>query len=795
MTSTVRRIANPRSRMAMILYTLLLTSLCLLIFMQARASALSGVDFRASNIIDDSVFYNGTDLSLSQVQAFLNARVPVCDTNGTQPYGGTSRAVYGAARGYPPPFTCLKDYRQNVSARAPEEGLCNGISAGSKSAAEIIHEVGVSCGISQRSLIVLLQKEQSLVTDDWPWSLQYNRATGYACPDSGPNNSANCDQSFYGFFNQLYSAARQFKRYARSPQLFNHGVGRTSFVRYNPNASCGGTNVLIENSATAGLYNYTPYQPNQPALNNLYGTGDGCSAYGNRNFWRMFNDWFGPTIGSDFLRSPENATVYLIVDNAKHPIGDANLISAMYQLGTVRFTSQQYLDAKTTGKQLKRLIRHPNGTVYFYDAGIKLPFGSCAAIGHYGLSCGDEVNLTEIQLQKLATGPLMTSRYQTTTGKRFYMENGKKREVFDITALQNAALNGSFNVLSETGINYLAYGNPIIRNGVVIQERGTDRIYLYQQNTRQQIPRRLFDQTILLTKLPKASLDTASVSSLTGGTTLSSFVRNSAGTAHYMIDLVGKAPIGAPGTWAAVYQVLSDDVLALMPNSWQPMNNQLVKSPDNGTVYYVSEAKKRPIADWNDLLRLHPSPLAVNTVSQATIAELPTGVRLIGPARLVKTSDNGTVYVIDGLSKKHPITTFSVPIDVGIGTSVTTIPKDILDSYATTPANLLTRIRCGGKNYLASQGAISEVPANMQSHYGFAYTELDASTCANIPKTSTALNRFLRVANGTIYYVENGKKRPFASFTKYLEYGGTAANTVQVSDFAATQLPSGTIAN
>ena len=36
-----------------------------------------------------------------------------------------------------------------------------------------------------------------------------------------------------------------------------------------------------------------PYRPNAAALANLYGTGDACSAYGNRNFWRYFNDWFG----------------------------------------------------------------------------------------------------------------------------------------------------------------------------------------------------------------------------------------------------------------------------------------------------------------------------------------------------------------------------------------------------------------------------------------------------------------------------------------------------------------------
>lgn len=51
--------------------------------------------------------------------------------------------------------------------------------------------------------------------------------------------------------------------------------------------------MYLESFGTSALYNYTPYQPNQAALNNMYGSGDGCSAYGNRNFWRIFNDWFG----------------------------------------------------------------------------------------------------------------------------------------------------------------------------------------------------------------------------------------------------------------------------------------------------------------------------------------------------------------------------------------------------------------------------------------------------------------------------------------------------------------------
>ncbi len=258
--------------------------------MPAPAKALSGSDFSAGNIISNGIFFNGSDMDAATIQSFLNSKVPVCDTNGTQAYGGTTRAAYSTSKGYPPPYTCLKDYHENVPMKAAETGLCTGLGSGVKSAAQIIYEVGVSCGVNPKVLIVLLQKEQSLVTDDWPWPTQYRSATGYGCPDT-----AACDSEYYGFFNQVYNAARQFKRYGRDAQLFTYRAGVNNYIQYNPNSSCGGSSVYIQNQATASLYNYTPYQPNPPALNNLYGSGDACSAYGNRNFWRMYNDWFGST--------------------------------------------------------------------------------------------------------------------------------------------------------------------------------------------------------------------------------------------------------------------------------------------------------------------------------------------------------------------------------------------------------------------------------------------------------------------------------------------------------------------
>ena len=269
-----------------------------------QTSALNGSDFNPGRIIDDEIFFDSNAMSVNQIQNFLNARVPTCDTNGERMHrSGQTRAQWArqSSDRQNPPYTCLKEYRENVpSISNSASNLCTGnISSGNKTAAQIIRDVGRACGINPQVLIVMLQKEQSLISDDWPWQIQYDRAMGYACPDSGPNNSANCNSDFYGFFNQVYNAAQAFKRYEANPTRYNYRANRNNFIYYHRttnNGSCSGTNVFIENQATANLYIYTPYQPNRAALNNLYGTGDSCSEYGNRNFWRMFNDWFGPPI-------------------------------------------------------------------------------------------------------------------------------------------------------------------------------------------------------------------------------------------------------------------------------------------------------------------------------------------------------------------------------------------------------------------------------------------------------------------------------------------------------------------
>jgi hypothetical protein len=300
-----------------------------------QAAALSGSDWRAGNIIDDSNFYRAGGLSPGNIQNFLNQHLydpatdkyGICDTNGSQPYAGTTRGAYGASKGYPPPYTCLKDFTQSIPGTSAD-AYCDSIPGGNYSAASIIWLVSQTCHIDSASLIVLIEKEESLVSDPWPWPTEYRIATGYGCPDT-----AACDSKYYGFFNQVYNAAWQFKYYAANSSQFRYKPYQNNTILYNPNAACGSSTVYIENRATAGLYNYTPYQPNQAALNNLRGSGDGCSAYGNRNFWRLIYDWFGLTTSPTGMCDPSlnNQSAGYGLDVIKYNFQNNNNLALLIQ--------------------------------------------------------------------------------------------------------------------------------------------------------------------------------------------------------------------------------------------------------------------------------------------------------------------------------------------------------------------------------------------------------------------------------------------------------------------------------
>ncbi|WP_229770149.1 hemagglutinin [Mobiluncus porci] len=223
-------------------------------------------DFQAGNLISDAVFYDYNSMDLSAIETFIREKNAGCQGETT---------------------VCLADYQEDT-VDIPPSPRCRGYQgAPGESAAAIIYQTAQACRINPQVLLVLIQKEQGLLTasgSDLTPS-RYDIAAGFGCPDG-----ANCDPQYFGFGTQVYYAAAQFQRYRQNPAQFQFRAGQMNSIPFAPNGSCGAASVYLENQATAALYNYTPYQPDSEVL---AGTPGQCSSYGNANFFGIFKAWFG----------------------------------------------------------------------------------------------------------------------------------------------------------------------------------------------------------------------------------------------------------------------------------------------------------------------------------------------------------------------------------------------------------------------------------------------------------------------------------------------------------------------
>ncbi len=262
--------------------------------------------FEAGNIISDYVMSDYNSMDEGTIQAFLKSKAK-CDQRPDGNHVSYNQVNYFSDRlpvshhlvdGH---YVCMADESFN-----------------GESAAHIIYRAAQDYRINPRVLIVLLEKEQGLVTDSFPNSLQYRSATGYGCPDT-----AACDSEYYGFKNQVRNAA-YFFRYILDNGSRYYPVGNNN-IKYNPNGNCGSSTVYVKNRATSALYQYTPYQPNSAVLNSNPGVVVSCGAYGNSNFYFYFTRWFGDThktIGSIYFN--DGATFEIKADSGKYLVPDGN---------------------------------------------------------------------------------------------------------------------------------------------------------------------------------------------------------------------------------------------------------------------------------------------------------------------------------------------------------------------------------------------------------------------------------------------------------------------------------------
>lgn len=232
-----------------------------------RTPPLDFSGFSPGNIISDERLHDTSTMSVADIDAFIKEWNAGCvpGRDGTP---------------------CLQDWRGSLPSFA-EDDSCWAVTGGDNlTAAEVIYQVSQACEMNPQAIIVILQKEQGLITASGrnlkPW--RYETAMGFGCPDHGE-----CAEEYKGFGRQVYYGARQFQKYRIYPERYEFQPGVTEKVPFSPNPECGSSEVFLENQATASLYNYTPHQPNADAL---AGEEGGCSSWGNLHFYAYWKAWF-----------------------------------------------------------------------------------------------------------------------------------------------------------------------------------------------------------------------------------------------------------------------------------------------------------------------------------------------------------------------------------------------------------------------------------------------------------------------------------------------------------------------
>lgn len=720
-----------------------------------KADALSGSSFNNARIIDDTIYFNKNTMNTGDIQNFLNSKVPSCDTNGTKPSGRSgyaTRADWGRANGVAPPYTCLKDTQVTFSTKAAD-AYCGGISGGTKSAANVIYDVAQACGTNPQAIIVLLQKEQSLITDDWPWPIQYRSATGYGCPDTAP-----CDAEYYGFFNQVYNAARQTKRYIAQPQMFNFAAGRTSFVGYNPSSSCGGTNVAIQNGATAALYNYTPYQPNPAALANLYGTGDGCSAYGNRNFWRMFNDWFGPTSGNGYMlvMNQDDNSQWVVYNNIKQYIPSTDILQA-WGFGDPIPVSGSFIAGIPTGPWLGRLAHAPGSpALYFVDGGKKYYVPSSQMKDAFGFTGQVESYVSGDLFDLPKDSGWLSYAVKNASSPSLYMvdgRNGSNQVVLRQYANPNVFAtwegdNGYYTTLSDTYFNQIdnAIGSNL--TGYTIKGDGPDQ---YQVVAGQKLylsggMSAVYNQT-------HQTVTQYTINRLVSSSPVTNFIRLPGnGVTIYMVDQGQKLPVSSPDVLRAwspggniQVNVLNQGFLNLLTTGTAVSG---FEAQSGGSLYLMDQKKYLVSGSLDNAYRTGPITNASSALLNLyTTADATGFIKGSGPS----------VYLLDGGTKRHvpSIETFQL-WNGSRNEAVTQVAEPVLSQFATGSV-LSPYFSVSGTNYLMDNGTYYTVSGGVAADWNLSGPSAVTAATRDRFTAGSALKSNVKVG-GTYYRVKYGTR-------------------------------------
>ncbi len=409
-------------------------TICLILFSLLFLPALASAEYDPSDIISDRLYYASSSMTQSDIQGF---------------------------------FESYNSYLASYT-------------VGGKKAAGIVYDACRAYGVSPKVMLVMLQKEQSLIENSAPSQSALDCATGYG----------SCDPKYKGFDVQISKAAWVLGQYYDEHKgSYGYDVGRTTVTQ-------DGVAVTPENRATANLFIYNP----------VAGTEKGN---GNYLFWTL---WWNRYFDSSFMtgtliQERGSPGVYLVgMDGKKHGFWGRAAFSQTYRPDQVVVVDASDIVGLGTGDPIKLrdgvVFRSPNGAVFISDDETRrgIPDQETLHLLGYNNQNPIDVSWTEVNLLPEAEKfdkqnlerPDGTFIKTAENPAVYLLAEGKKRPFWGKEIL-DYNYNGQILVvnISRQELDSYPLGPPVkFRDGALLQSQETGGIYVIANGLKYGIPSR-----------------------------------------------------------------------------------------------------------------------------------------------------------------------------------------------------------------------------------------------------------------------------------------------------------------
>ncbi|MCX6779734.1 MAG: serine hydrolase, partial [Candidatus Magasanikbacteria bacterium] len=412
--------------------------LSLIVF--APLMALAQADFNPQYIISDNEMFDYKGWTISDIQKFLEARGSYLANYQTEDLSGNLRTAAG-----------------------------------------IIYDSSQTNQVNPKYLLVTLQKEQSLITDDSPAQKQLDWATGYAVCDS-------CDRldpkvaKHKGFAKQVDDAGSIMRWY------YNNKDSNPIIKKKDITLNIDDTAVTPQSWATAFLYTYTPH------------------LHGNQNFWRIWQTWFTQNYPDGTLVKSNEASstdVWLLQNGTKRKFKNQAVLISRADPKFIVSVAPSELDNYKTGSDISlpnySILRTELGQYYLIDFDAIRPFDSENTVRRLGFQPDETIDVSSSDLISYALGPSITVSSTAPTGVIYQiadLNNSyyllKDNNFYPITD-KNLLTTNYKNIQIEKhtkkdlALYPVVYDTPDIKDGLLLKETDSDTVYVIEKGKKRQL--------------------------------------------------------------------------------------------------------------------------------------------------------------------------------------------------------------------------------------------------------------------------------------------------------------------